>query len=472
LKKIPVADSMLTRSILRHGKVGVSLFDQGCVSAANFLIIVLLARHFSLADFGVFMIAQLLLTLFITLQNSVIAQPHNILGAQREGIELARLTFVLAVMQISISGWVAFLAAVAGMVLWQLDVMLAAQIAFALALIILPVGLQEFTRRALYTQSAVRSAALNDCITYGLQVLAIVAVTQELGGIGATPVNALLAIGTASCVGAVLGCVQLRGQLSWQQFLELPERRSYRAFKSTCGESWRLGKWLAAQQSVAWLGSSAHGWLLAALLGPAAFGLYRAAYQIVNILNPLRQASSNYLPSRAARVFAQQGAIKLREWQASTAWRLGVPFAISALLIAIAAEPLAKLFYGRELVLSGTQTIVALGALAYTINLFRTPLDYAVLAMGGARPLLIRALWLAAFVLTAGTLLIWRFGITGALLSEIIAALLAWWLTLRVYRATGTQLGRRNDAPSQAPSIALQTESVPSRMLAATSSQP
>ena len=174
------------------------------------------------------------------------------------------------------------------------------------------------------------------------------------------------------------------------------------------------------------------------VVGTSSFGLYRAAYQIVNILNPVRQAASNYLPSRAARVFSQQGEAKLRAWQASTAWQLGVPFAVSALLIAVAAEPLGQLFYGRELVLSGTQTIVALGALAYTLNMFRTPLDYAVLAMGGARPLLIRALWLAAFVLTAGTLLIWSFGIIGALLSEIIAAVLAWWLTLRVYRATGT----------------------------------
>jgi O-antigen/teichoic acid export membrane protein len=467
-----VTESILTRNVLRHGKVGVSLFDQGCVSAANFLIVVLLARNLSLTDFGVFMIAQLMLLLFTTLQNSVIAQPHNILGAQREGIELARLTFVLAVMQISISGWIAFLAAMAGLLLWQLQITQAAQLAFALALIVLPVGLQEFTRRVLYTQSAVRSAALNDGVTYGLQVLGIVAVTQGLGGIETTPVNALLAIGTASCIGAVLGCVQLRGQLSWQQFLALPERRSYQAFKATCGESWSLGKWLAAQQGVAWLGSNAQSWLLAALLGPAAFGLYRAAYQIVNILNPLRQAASNYLPSRAARVFSQQGESKLREWQASTTWRIGVPFAAIALLIAIAAEPLAKLFYGREVSLSGTQTIVALGAIAYTLNMFRTPLDYAVLAMGGARPLLIRALWVGAFVLTAGTLLIWRFGIIGAVWSEIIAAMLAWWLTLRVYRANGANFRQRDVSESHdGPPAALQPESVPPRMLAA-SSQP
>lgn len=424
----------------RHEKVCVALFDQGCVSAANFLIVVLLARHLPLADFGVFMIAQLLLTLFTTLQNSVISQPHNVLGAQRAGTEFARLTFVLAVMLLLIAGAVALLAVAAGLIMWSLELILAANIAWALAMIVLPVAFQEFARRVLYTQSAARAAALNNGVTYGLQLFGIVAVTQGIGGVAATPVNALLALGIASAIGAILGGVQLRG-VFWRQTATLPERHSLSAFKTTFGESWRLGKWLSAQQTVAWLGSGANGWLLAAFLGPATYGLYRAAHQIVNILNPLRQAASNYLPSRAARVFSQQGVRTLREWHASMAWRIGAPFTAFAVVIAIAAEPLAQLFYGKEAALTGVQTIVALGALAYTLGMLRTPLDYTVLAMGGARPLFIRAVWVAVFVLTGGALLIWKFGIFGALLSEIIAALLALVLTIRVYRSGALSAG-------------------------------
>jgi len=441
----------------RHSGAAIALADQCFVSGVNFLIVVLLARGLSLESFGVFMVAQLLLTLCTTLQNAAIAQPHNILGAQRTGIEFARLTFVLGVLQLGLGAIAAALAAAIGAVLLLHHSTEYAAIAFALSLTLIPWTAQEYLRRIFYTRGDARGAAGNDFVTYSLQLLGIVLVLYQVGGISATPVSAVAALGSASLVGAVFGLYRLRRALRGS-FAALPERHSYQAFKKTCAESWRLSRWLVAQQGVAWLGSSAHGWLLASILGPAAFGLYRAAYQIVNLLNPLRQAAMNFLPSRAARTFAEHGWTGLRRWHRDTVFRLGLPFVVCAIAIVLCAEPLARIFYGRELALPNAQWMVALGVVGYTLNFLRTPLDYTVLAGGGAQDLLVRSIWLALFVLTAGTALIGGIGIYGALISEIAAALLALLLTLRVYW-TRNSPAESDESPSTRLAIAQSPQS-------------
>jgi len=349
----------------RHGDAAYALLDQGFVSGVNFLIVVLLARGLSLESFGVFMIAQLLLLLCTTLQNAAIAQPHNILGAQRTGVEFARLTFVLGVLQFALGGVAALIAAIVGAVLLLNQATEYAAISFAMALTLIPWTTQEYLRRIFYTRGDARGAAGNDIVTYGLQLLGILIVVNGIGGIRATPANAIASLGLAACIGAAFGLYRLRRTLRGS-FADLPERRSYGAFKSMCAESWRLSRWLVAQQSVTWLGGSAQGWLLAAILGPAAFGLYRAAYQVVNLLNPLRQAAMNFLPSRAARVFAERGRAGLERWHRDTALRLGIPFALCAVAIAIGAEPLAKIFYGRTVALPDARWLIGLGAVGYT----------------------------------------------------------------------------------------------------------
>jgi O-antigen/teichoic acid export membrane protein len=427
--------AILTRA---RGNVAFALLDQGWVSAVNFLTVVVLARYLPLRDFGVFMIAQTLLQLCTGLQNALVTQPHNILGAQRDGRDYVRLTFVLGILQLMLAVALALCAALIGAALLGAGQVAFAQVALAMASIMLPTMGREFVRRVLYTQGDAVAATLNDFVSYAVQLLTVAAVAWNVGGVAATPANALLATGAAAFAATSFGCWQLRAALRPSQWRTAPERRSSRAFAASALGTWRLSKWLLAQQAVNWIGASGHGWILTALLGPAAFGLYRAAYQVVNVLNPVRQAASNYLPSHAARTYASQGIDGLSQWYARSAWQLGVPFAALAAILALAAEPLAKLFYGQRLPLAdlqfGLQGVVALGALAYALNFVRTPLDYAVLVSGGGRQLFLRSAALMAFVLTVGAAFIWRWGIVGTLLSEIATAALALWLTLRVFR--------------------------------------
>jgi O-antigen/teichoic acid export membrane protein len=430
--------AITTRLRNRYGNVAIGLADQGFVSAVNFLTIVLLARYLSLTTFGIFMIAQTILILLTGLQNTLVALPHNILGPQRKGLAYTRLTVVLGFLQLLLSLVVAAVIAGGGLLMLISGHTDNAHLAFALAATVLPWMGQEFVRRVLYTQNDAAGAAINDFLCYGLQLAGIVIVVLRVGGVNPTPSNAMLALGVSSLVATALGLWQLRHQVALHRVRALPELRTVRAFKHAALDTWQVSKWPMAQQVVAWFGASGHGWILTAFLGPASFGVYRAAYQVVNILNPIRQTAMNHLPSRAARIYAAHGFAGtdgLSAWTKQVTLSLTIPFAIGALLIALAAEPLAALMYGDHTQLPNLQMIVALGSLAYTLNFVRTPLDYAVLIGGDARALFIRALWLMAFVLTGGVLLIWSLGVYGAMLSELVTAVIAGVLTVRTYSA-------------------------------------
>jgi len=442
-----------TNVIARYRGPTVNLVDQGIVSAANFLTVVLLARNFSLVAFGVFMMAQTLLTLLTNLQNALVTQPHNILGAQREGTAYAQLTLILGWLQIVLSIGVTLIVATGGLALLLGGNNEYAHLAFALAAIVLPWMAQEFIRRVLYTQGDAVGAALNNFVSYGLQVAGVVAVVQNANGIATTPANALLALGVSSFIATLFGIGQLRKHAALRALSLRQKWFSPRLLIANYAEVWRLSKWLLAQQSAAWFGASGTGWILTAFLGPASFGIYRAAYQVVNILNPLRQAAMNHLPSRAARVFSQRGVKGLTQWTRSVTLTLTIPFALLALTIVFVAQPLANLFYGH-MQLPNLHFIVAMGALTFTINFVGTPLVYAVLVRNGGRSLFLRALWLAAFVLTGGVALIWSFGIFGALLSEVLTAILALALTLRVYLSKApANKSQETLTPGRAPEL-------------------
>jgi O-antigen/teichoic acid export membrane protein len=382
--------------------------------------------------FGVFMIAQTILTLLTGLQNTLVALPHNILGPQRQGLAYSRLTIVLALLQLMLSLGLATIVAIGG-VLLQLNGRLdSAHLAFALALTVLPWMGQEFVRRVLYTQRDIASAAINNIVCYGLQLAGIAIVVLQIGGTRANPSNAMFALGISSLIATALGLWQLRHQVAVTKIFAT-QLRSVHDFKIATLETWQVSRWPMAQQVVAWFGASGHGWILAFFLGPAGFGIYRAAYQVVNILNPFRQTAINHLPSRAAHVYATGGARQLAAWTKQITLALTIPFAVGALAISLAAEPLAALMYGAHTQLSDLQLIVGLGALSYTINFLRTPLDYAVLIGGDGRALFLRSLLLMAFVLTGGVLLIWSLGIYGAMLSEAASATIALFLTMKIY---------------------------------------
>ena len=61
-------------------------------------------------------------------------------------------------------------------------------------------------------------------------------------------------------------------------------------FARTWSEVWGFGKWLTAQNVLAWFGAQGHSWVLAIILGAEQVGIYRATTHLVSI-SPVTSAT-------------------------------------------------------------------------------------------------------------------------------------------------------------------------------------
>ena len=68
------------------------LADQGLISATNFVTLLVLGRALTPSDFGAFALVYTVLIFINSLQSALVTQPHNVLGAAREGLIYRRFT--------------------------------------------------------------------------------------------------------------------------------------------------------------------------------------------------------------------------------------------------------------------------------------------------------------------------------------------------------------------------------------------
>lgn len=415
--------------------------DQCVVSAANFVTVYLFARYMSPAAFGAFAIAQTGLLLVTSMQSALLAQPHNVLGAGLQGIHYRRFTAALLLAQVVGSFCLCAVLAAAGLLVGESLSPGGGSVMVALSLAALPWMGQDLVRRILYTRGQSRSAFANDMLSYGLQVAGAILMVRALGD-NARAESALAILGGASLVGAAAGAWQLRTHVALRGL----DRAALRA---SLLEVWGFGKWLSAQNALAWLGAQGHAWIIAVMLGAEQLGLYRAVTHLVNVLNPIRQAAFLYLPARGSLAYRQGGQAGLALWIRQSFHLLTLaPLPLCVALIAFPG-PLLALAYGEKYADAQLALVLALAAAAQFLTFIKYPFDIGILVLGSPRSIFHLYLLPVLLLFTAGVALVHFLGILGAPLSAILinGALLA--ATIGVYLRLA-----RGGAPAPAPGAA------------------
>ncbi len=411
--------------LARYRRPGWALADQCVVSACNFLTIFLFARTMSTPAFGAFMIAHTGLMLLTSVQGALIVQPHNVLAAPLGGASYRRFTAALGAAQLLFTAALcAALAAAAGL-LQALGAAQAGGVVLALALAAFPWLAQEFVRRVFYTHGETRAAFANDALTYGLQLAGALAAVIWLGG-GADARAAFVVLGASSLAGAAAGLWQLRGHLQWNGGW----LRALIAWK----EAWDFGKWLLAQSLLAWMGTHGHAWVVGIMLGAEQVGLYRAATHLVNVMNPVRQAAFNYLPSRGSKVRHSDGQAGLSRWMRRTFWFLLLAPLPVALPLMLFPGPILSLAYGDRYSGPELALILALATLAQLVTFVKFTFDLGLLALRGTKSIFYVHLIPVALLFTTGIGLVYAFGIVGVPLSALLIGIAVLAATAAAYR--------------------------------------
>lgn len=402
-------------ALLRKGVWGIA--DQALISATNFTTMVLLARGLGPAAFGAFAVAYTVLLSTNSFQAALITQPHNVLGATRQGHHYVAYTTAVAIGQIGLALGIAVVVAIGAAVAFLAGWSSAAPLLAVLAPVIVVWQFQEFVRRVLYTKTDTLGALTNDLISYGGQLLGV-AVIWRLGLL--TEVSVLAVLGGTSALASIVGLAQLRPHVAWAVNGD--------RLRAAIAEHWRFGKWLVGSNIVSWTSGQAYPVLIAGLVSVTATGIMRAVSTVMGPGNIVVNALETLLTPRAAKVYARDGGPAFRTFIRRAAIGVTCIMAGYALVVAIFAEPILRILYGDQY--SGYGWLLALVALHYVLISTRTVASIGLRSMGHTSPIFRAYLCSAAVTLTVGVVALHTIGLAGAalgfLMNSVITNAVLW----------------------------------------------
>lgn len=450
----------LFASRLLRSTAAAALMDQGLISAANFLTMVLVARGLHDQDaFGLFVLAYMALLMAGTFQSGLITQPHNVLGAQRRRGAYRRYTAATAASQLTVAAVLAAGSLVATGVAWLVDSPLT-PLLLPLAPVVVAWQVQEFTRRVLYTEGRLHAALVNDGLSYGgqLVLLSTFFAGGMLGG-----VSALWIIGGTSALAAALGAYQLRRSIHWPTLLS-PAAWPLRDWH----ENWVYGRWLVASEMLGdWLSKRMYLFVGAAVLTPAAAGVLGAAQTLFGPARIPAYACRAVLPARFARALAQHGPGEL-DRQLRQAMLGALPLLGGyCLLAAVFARPLLGWTFGEDY--QQYAPIIALYAVVMFFGYVGMIVSTALRAQQLSRAIFTRRVWATLLGLPVGVPLLFLWGhdggLEGAVLGMATSAVMMCVLYFDAYRrhrrmamaAAGAEAMPRDRAQPMTPEATMPT---------------
>jgi O-antigen/teichoic acid export membrane protein len=430
-----------------------ALADRGFIGVATFAATVLLGRWAGPEELGLFALFTPAVFVAIALEESLITAPYTFFAARQAerderqdylGSVLVHTGVLSAVMAVlfAVTSLVTYLAGWSGFV----------AAAAILAPVVPCVLLREFARRVVYAELRPTVAAW---ISGGVSViqLGLMALLHVNGRLNA--VTAFAAMGISSLIGGAVWLYRNREEIDFRPT----------GVKAAFARNWFISKWTTATQLGEVVRVQMFPWLLAVALDERNVGIYAACAAIATLSGPLQIALSNLLLPQFAAAEDKGGvaAADRLMWQA-TAW-ITLVMAAFTLTLACLSAGLVPWIYGPEYV--GTQTPLVLLLLAQLVAAAAMPAARALVAL--QRPNLDFVCQASGIILNlaAGVPLVIGWGISGAALSGLLAAIIKAALTAVFYKgevrrrlATCTFALALNESDSRAAAIGRRSAAV------------
>ncbi|MFC1762280.1 lipopolysaccharide biosynthesis protein [Planctomycetota bacterium] len=267
----------------------ITLFDQGIVSATNFLTGVIVARACSPEEFGSYSLGWSIVLIATCLQNSLVSSPYTLHSTRLDSGGSKYYAGSTLAIQLGLSALIALSLAIGGISLYiTAGATRLTSIVCVLAVVISILLLREFFRRILFAHLNMRAALRLDIFLCIFQVgtLLILARFDRLSAI-----STLIVISIGGGLAVIFCMFSMRHSFLVQ----------YGRIKRDLRTSFRLGKWILASSMVILINIEIYRWLLTAFYGLTEVGKYAACWSIVAILNPLKLGVGNFFEPMAAR---------------------------------------------------------------------------------------------------------------------------------------------------------------------------
>ncbi len=405
-------------------------FDQGSISAANFLATILIARSSTPADLGIYGVGFTALHLARAVQDGLVVQPVSVIGATLPPEDGRRYITSTGLIQLLLACLSSLVVAVCGAVVLDLGNDMAGAVLLALPFSFFSWQLQEYLRRLLYLRGSVFSAVLNTALANVIRLafMAFLALQGRLTG-----PDGLDAIAWGSLAALAPGLWATRRFWSARPF----------NLWETWKRNWGFGRWILGSSLANWSAVEFYPVLTAGMVSFSAAGAYRALQNLVAPVHLLLRATDTFLTPRAARLYHENGRRSLTRALRLTYLFAGIPIFSLLGLAVLFPVPLLRSLYGETYVPYSRG--ILLMAFFYALMYAYWPLQTAFKAVRFSMPIFAANLAATLVMFTAGLWAIQQWGVYGTIAGQAMNA-----LVLNIVLWGVWLLSRRMKQPSSA----------------------
>ena len=186
-------------------------------------------------------------------------------------------------------------------------------------------------------------------------------------------------------------------------------------------QSWKLGRWILANQLSLVAQVNLSYWLVAAIAGTTATGIYAASMCVASLANPLVLGLSNIMFAQATLAFKEGGYAKLRHDAFKELLLLSATMTVFSLVILFAGEQVLRLFFSSEDYLGHRELLIGLAfwQLAHAMGI---PASNALSAMERVRVNFYIGLGATCITAVLIAILMIAWGLVGAAIGLLIGS--------------------------------------------------
>jgi O-antigen/teichoic acid export membrane protein len=310
----------------------LALADQAVVSGTSFLTTILIGRFTYPSQLGIYVLAMSLLISAMNFQHALIGMPYTIRRNRAQDHDPVNAGHSLALAAV-LGLAAALVVAVAAVVMAAFAADPRLVVVTATLSAVLPLMLvRDFGRDFGIARLRFTEVLALDLTVSLIQVgaLGMLAWLDQMSGVAA-----LAATGTACAAAGIAGFCWTRGYFAFR----------IAGLFDTARESWDAGKWLLANLLALVIQVQITYWLVAAIAGTAATGVYAACMSVAGLANPMITGLSNPMFAKAASAYAQGGIGRLRREALRDALLLGAATTAFCIVILLFGADIMRLLF-------------------------------------------------------------------------------------------------------------------------------
>jgi O-antigen/teichoic acid export membrane protein len=403
--------ALLKKPALRQG--GAVVVDQGFLSAAMFITSLLLARASIKEEYALYVLGWSLLMILQGFPKALINTPVTVYTPrlspdERRAYHGSTLIHIILICVTIVTGmlivywWSAeYGSPKSSGLIYMLPL---------LVLVLVPLFLREYIRNALLAQLDIWTSTRANIFS---TLILFVAVSWMYTSNVLTVNTALAAIAATSLI-AVLSM-----SLTYYHHITLFKRRIFSDLK----KNWKIGKWILINVFAFMGASQAYPWLLLYFLGAESVAVFGVCFTLAAALNPLLVGASGYIFPRMAHSLKNDDLTNLIRLMRKSMLMLSIPFLLWLILGSIFSEQLITILYSGAY--QGFGVLFVLLLIKAAIESISTPIAAALQTLERTNLITLGLITGAGVTLLLGPVMIVKFGLNGAGVSAIMAAVVS-----------------------------------------------